>query len=301
MKSIVVSLLVALFVAVTSVCSYAGFDVYVASTGADTGGCQRSVPCATFAYAFSQVQVNGVIHVIDHGGYGVVSITHGVTIDGGGLASNLHHDAFPLASVFSIAAGTADVVTIENFTISGNYAVGAFEPSAIAVTSVGALHVEHCTFVGFVNTAIDFRATGALLDMKDVTITDIPTGNGVYVANARASLEHVNISRTQTALLAAGSSAVSISHSAANGNGSGFVAAYGPTAEIHVDDCTMTNNQWAVVVSNGARATVSRSSLFNNFITAMFNDGASFLISYGDNRFAGNATDGAFTSTLTVK
>jgi len=70
---------------------------------------------------------------------------------------------------------------------------------------------------------------------------------------------------------------------------------------LHIDDCTMTNNQWAVVAGQGATAYVSRSTLTNNFITALFNDGTSHLISYGDNRFASNASDGAFTGLASVK
>ena len=70
---------------------------------------------------------------------------------------------------------------------------------------------------------------------------------------------------------------------------------------LNVDDCMMTNNQWAVVVSQGAKAYVGRSSFFNNGITALFNDGMSFAISYGTNQFAGNASDGAFTSGMALK
>jgi len=306
MKSLIVSLLVIAGLGASASVSSAGtvWEVYVSSTGTDTGFCLRTAPCATFAYAFTQALGNGIIHVVDQGNYGVLTITHGITIDGGRIASQTAAggNAFYTKTPFTISAGASDVVTITGFTISGeNPTSPGPEASAISVTSVGALHVEHCTFAGFVSAAIDFRATGGLLDMKDVTITDMPSGNGVYVANARATLEHVSISRTQTAVLAAGSSTVSIVHSTANGNGSGFVAAYGPTAELHMDDCTMTNNQWAVVVSGGAKAYVSRSSLFTNFITAMFNDGGSSLISYGDNRFAGNASDGTFTGMASMK
>jgi hypothetical protein len=304
MKSILVSFVLVGSLAASSVLTCANeLDVFVSSTGTDTGACLRTAPCASFAYAFTQTTWNSVIHVVDAGAYGTVAITHGITIDGGGLASSMVGGGGSIqeASVFRIAAGASDVVTIENLTISGVSGFGAGVPSAIAVTTAGAVHVEHCTFAGFSSAAIDFRATGALLDMKDVTITDLANGDGVYVANARATLDHVSISHTQTAVLAAGSSSVTIAHSTANGNGSGFVAAYGPTAEIHVDDCAMTNNQWAIVAGQGAKAYVSRSSLFNNFISALFNDGSSFLLSYGDNRFAGNASDGAFTSTVSVK
>jgi len=289
---------------ISSSSAFAGWDTYVSSTGSDVNTCSRSAPCATLAGAFGATFANGVIHVIDSGAYGILTITHGITIDGGNVAATLSSGGNQIffAPQFTVSAGASDIVIIMNFTMSGSnrYSFGGSQ-SAIAVTSVGGLHVQHCTFVGYVSAAIDFRATGADLELTDVTISDIPSGTGVYVANARGSLDNVRIHHTQTAVLAAGSSTVSIRRSTVNGNGSGFVAAFGPTAEIHVDDCMMTNNQWAIVVSGGAQAYLSRSSLFNNFITAMFNDGASSLVSYGSNQFASNASDGAFTSTVPVK
>jgi hypothetical protein len=242
---------------------------------------------------------NGVIHVVDSGAYGTLFVTHTVTIDGGGLGSTIlaPGTSLLLAAQFTISAGASDVVTIENMTLSGENEGS----NGINVNSVGALHVQNCVLVGFTSAGINFHATDALLDLKNVTIMDSPSGTGVYVANARASLEHVSIHRTQTAVLSAGSSTVSITHSTANGNAQAFVAAYGPSAEIHVDDCMITNNEWAVVASNGAKAYVGRSSLFNNVIVALFNDGVSFLYSYGTNQFAGNAADGAFTAGILTK
>jgi hypothetical protein len=305
MKNVRAALVVVcLAVSASSASATPAFDTYVSSTGMDLNNvlnqCARPTPCATFAGAFAIMPLsNGVIHVIDQGAYGPVTITHGVTIDGGGFATTYTNagDAISSNPQFQINAGPSDIVTIMNIIMSGKNVSAA----AIAVTSVGGLHVQHCTFSGFTLSAIDFVATGANLEMTDVTISDIQSGQGVYVLNARASLDNVHIHHTQTGVLAAGSSPVSIRRSTFNANAEAVAAAYGPTAELHVDDCMMTNNQWAVVVSNGATAYVSRSSLSNNFISALFNDGSSFLVSYGDNRLVSNASDGAFTSTATMK
>ena len=277
-------------------------DVYVSSTGSDGNAvffCNRHSPCASFATAFLSAGTEAVIHVIDQGAYGIVTITRGITIDGGGIGTTLSSDGqnISLAAQFIVNAGVNDVVTIQNFTLSG----GGVASNAISVTSVGALRVENCNFTRYTGAAIDFRATGGLLQMEHVSLYDMQTGTGVFVQNARASLNDVSLTRLQTGVLSAGSSTVAATHSTADGNDSGFVAAYGPTAEIHLDDCLMTNNQWGLVVSSGATAYVNRSSLSNNFIMAMFNDGSGSLISYGNNQFASNASDGVFTSTASVK
>jgi len=280
------------------------YAAWVASFGNDTNDCTRTAPCASFTAAFAQVRPSGVIHVVDTGAFGPLTITHSVTIDGGGLGNTFGAQGLGIAPVqFTVNAGTSDVVTIQNLTLSGAFdpIVLSGAPTGIRVNSVGSLHVQHCVFDAFIDRAIDFRATGAELQMKEVTINDMATGTGVYVANARASLEHVSINKTQTAVIAAGSSTVSVTHSTFNGNGTALAAAYGPTAQLNADDCVLTNNQWGIVAAQGAKAYVSRSALFNNFIVALFNDGMSSVISYGDNRFAGNASDGTFTSMAAPK
>jgi len=300
MKRALAALIACLVLPATSAFAQQAFDTYVASTGADANSCLRTSPCATFTRAFAQTIGNGVIHVVDSGTYGRLTITHGITIDGGNVGTTLFAGGLGLnvsPATFLVNAGASDVVTIQNFTISGSGSTTV----AIGVTAGGALHVQNCVFNGYANAAIDFRASNGVLDMKNVTITDVPSGTGVYVSNARAMLDDVGIHHTQTAVLAAGSATVTIRKSTANGNGTGFAAAYGPTAELHVDDCVMTNNQWAVVVSGGARGYVGRSTLNNNTITALFNDGSSFLVSFGNNQFSSNASDGAFTSTAAVK
>jgi hypothetical protein len=280
--------------------AFAQWDTYVSSTGSDLNNCVSSAPCATFQKAFNQMASDGVIHVIDSGAYGYVLITHSVTIDGRGLATTLNTSGGGIIinrPQFSVSAGANDVVSIQNITMSGE----GQAPTAIGFTTGSALHVENCSFTGFTGTAINFQATEGVLVMNHVNIYDMQTGTGVYVNNARASLNDVSLTRLQTGVLSAGSSTVTVRRSTANGNAQAFAAAYGPTAELHVDECLMTNNQWGVVVSNGARAYVGRSTLNNNFISALFNDGASILTSYGNNQFASNASDGLFTSTITLK
>jgi hypothetical protein len=279
-----------------------GWDTYVAATGNDTNLCSLSFPCATYTRAFAETAAGGIIHAVNAGAYGSLLITHSITIDGGGISSPLggggtNYEAF-LNAQFYIDAGATDVVTIENMIMGGNH---GSHSEGIHVNTVGTLHVQNCLLIGYHDFGINFHATGAELQLKDVTITDMPAGTGVYVSNARASLDHVAIHSTQAGVISAGSSAVSITHSTANGNAEAFAAGYGPTAEIHVDDCLMTNNEWAVVVANGAKAYVGRSSLFNNTISALFNDGSSFLYSFGTNQLIGNAVDGLFTATVSLK
>src|SRR6478752_10655610 len=57
---------------------------WVSGVGDDANPCSRTAPCKTFAGAISKTAVGGEINALDPGGYGTVTITKSITIDGGG-------------------------------------------------------------------------------------------------------------------------------------------------------------------------------------------------------------------------
>src|SRR5215468_9003188 len=59
---------------------------WVSGVGDDVNPCSRTAPCKTFAGAISKTAPSGEISVLDPGGYGAVTITKSLTIDGGGGA-----------------------------------------------------------------------------------------------------------------------------------------------------------------------------------------------------------------------
>src|SRR5919108_79479 len=57
---------------------------WVSGVGDDANPCSRTAPCKTFAGAISKTAAGGEIDALDPGGYGAVTITKSITIDGGG-------------------------------------------------------------------------------------------------------------------------------------------------------------------------------------------------------------------------
>src|ERR1700737_3851921 len=51
--------------------------------GDDANPCSRTAPCKTFAGAILKTAAGGEINALDPGGFGVVTITKSITIDGG--------------------------------------------------------------------------------------------------------------------------------------------------------------------------------------------------------------------------
>src|SRR5437588_2153056 len=57
---------------------------WVSGVGDDANPCSRTAPCKTFAGAISKTAAGGEIDALDPGGFGSVTITKAITIDGGG-------------------------------------------------------------------------------------------------------------------------------------------------------------------------------------------------------------------------
>ena len=55
---------------------------WVSGVGDDVNPCSRTAPCKTFAGAISKTADKGTINVLDPGGFGAVTITKSITIDG---------------------------------------------------------------------------------------------------------------------------------------------------------------------------------------------------------------------------
>src|SRR5438552_10236279 len=90
---------------------------WVSGVGDDANPCSRTAPCKTFAGAISKTAPGGEIDALDPGGFGAVTITKAITIDGGGgqVASVLVAGTNGLI----VDGGSSDVVIIGNLGIDG--------------------------------------------------------------------------------------------------------------------------------------------------------------------------------------
>src|SRR3954465_2621874 len=79
---------------------------WVSGVGDDINPCSRTAPCKTFAGAISKTAVGGEINAIDSGGFGSVTITKSITIDGSGVMASI------------LASGTTGIIV--NITGSGD-------------------------------------------------------------------------------------------------------------------------------------------------------------------------------------
>src|SRR5438045_7634563 len=89
---------------------------WVSGVGDDANPCSRTAPCKTFAGAISKTAAGGEIDALTPGGFGAVTITKSITIDGGGgqVASVLVSGTNGIV----VAAGPNDVVTLRNLRLT---------------------------------------------------------------------------------------------------------------------------------------------------------------------------------------
>jgi hypothetical protein len=264
---------------------------WVSGVGDDANPCSRTAPCKTWAGAISKTATGGYIEALDPGAFGAVTITKSITLDGagGGLAGTL---ATLGSNGITVNSSTA-VVILRNLSLEGNGTGG----NGIRVLAAAQVHVEHCTLTNWSNNGILFSATGDLF-VSDTSIKDA-VNQGIYAQSGRTVLDRVQINGSGFGLLVGNTAIATARHTTSSGNEAGFGTAYAAAAQLNLEDSISTHNRYGVMAIHGSTVRMNRVNVSNNTVIGLYNDGTGFIVSFGTNSFAGNVSDGSFTS-LTV-
>ena len=190
---------------------------WVSGVGDDANPCSRTAPCKTFAGAISKTARGGEINVLDAGGFGAVTITKSITIDGTGpMSSILGSGTNGIVINITDAADVAKSVRIRGLSLNGA-GTGLI---GIKVISANRIFVEDTMIDGFTD-GISINATVPVqMFIKDATIRN-NSGNGISVASAgaQAILSNVTVAFNGTGLVtAAGGAIVSFKNNAIYAN-----------------------------------------------------------------------------------
>jgi hypothetical protein len=283
---------------------------WVSGLGNDANPCSLTAPCKTFAGAISKTATGGEISALDPGGYGAVTITKSITIDGGGgqVASIL-----AAGSNGIVISGAGAIVTLRNLRING--AAQSVTPglNGIRLLSGAMLHIENCVIFGFSQNAIDInlnQAAAPRVFITDTTVSD--SAGGVTARNTGSGVVTLTIHRgnlvqnSSFGLRADGSGGghvvASLSDSYVSGNGTGVLASAGPNiANIMVTRSSVGGN-----VTNGLQATgpanFSNILVSNTLVTlngtGLAVSGGGSIQTYKNNAVDSNSANGAFTSSI---
>ena len=162
---------------------------WVSGVGNDANPCSRTAPCKTFAGAISKTATNGEIDTLDPGGFGAVTITKSITIDGGspGMGGIL---AALVSGVIVNAPATSQIV-LKNLTING---VGNGIDGIRYVAGLS-LHLHNVSVDGMTGFCVNFKPTNvSFLFISDSKFTKCAAG-GVMV-DGTTTFQRASITRT---------------------------------------------------------------------------------------------------------
>src|SRR5215472_3336980 len=111
--------------------------VFVSATGSDGNPCSFASPCRSFQHAHDVAPAHGEIDVLDPAGYGAVTITKAISIQGHGFSGITVASG---ATGITINAGSSDAITLNGLIIDGAH-VGA---NGVVLNSGGGLTVTNC-------------------------------------------------------------------------------------------------------------------------------------------------------------
>jgi Right handed beta helix region len=272
---------------------------WVSGVGDDANPCSRTAPCKTFAGAISKTAACGEIDALDPGGYGAVTITKSITIDGTGTFASI------LASLVNgiiINAGTNDVVTIRGISING-FCNGI---NGMNILSAKTVNVEDCVIFRF-NTGNGITvndSNGLNLNVRNTVIRD-NTLDGINTTSSAAfinvSLDNVRLSGNANGLHARSGSKVSARNSVFSNNTANGIfvdAAQAQFAFVSVWASQITTNgQNGLRAGNAGNLGGSGAEVSQNQINRNTNNGV--LVSTGgavntftNNGIFGNGVDG---------
>ncbi len=261
---------------------------WVSGVGDDANPCSRTAPCKTYAGAISKTAAGGEISVLDPGGYGALTITKSITIQGTGtLASGLNSSVNGF-----LINGAGVIVVLRDLSINGagttlgvngvrfiqgsklimervniqNQSNRCVSIEVAATVNLTDVTMSNCTSIGY---AAFPSAPPAITKTTLNNVRSIQNGIGVYIANGGIAniYDSVIANNTNVGLVSeqnSGTTTVNVMNSIISGNGTGITA------------------------GNGASTTrLTGTSVFNN--TTGFNFvGGGQILTFGNNYIGGN-------------
>jgi len=282
---------------VASVAQAQATRTWVSGVGDDANPCSRTAPCKTFAGAISKTADQGEIDCIDAGGFGAVTITKSITIDGGGTFGSILAAGTNGVNVndSASAAPQTHIVRLRNLSING--AGTGFD--GIRFLSARALYIENCAVFGFRGNAtasdgLEINLTAGsgtfTCSVKD-TIFENNTGDAIRQSTTVGTLncyyDNVVLAGSVNGLEATGGTA-NVSNSVIDNNtGSGLSATGGAVINASKNQISSNNNGTNVVAPSTIR--ISDNNFQRNTTGAA---GGGTYVTFGNNHFEGNTSDG---------
>ena len=266
---------------------------WVSGVGNDANPCSRTAPCKTFAGAISKTATGGEIDVLDPGGFGAVTITKSLTIDG-----NAMFGAILASGTTGIIINAAGIdVTLRGLSINGaGVPTGSIGVRIIAANKV---FIERSVIFGFqtgTGRGVSDERTSGSLFMTDTIVRNNSQSGVVFLMSAagagvKGSFHNCRFEGNGNGgLVLSGGAIVTVKDSVATGNTQAgfFVDNNGIlAAQLNLQDSISVNNGQGITAGNGGTVRISQTQITNN-ATGLNPTGTGQISSYGTNNITAN-------------
>jgi hypothetical protein len=286
---------------------------WVSGVGDDVNPCSRTAPCKTWAGAISKTAAGGEIDALDPGGYGTLTITKSITVDGtngAGFGSTLNSggiNGFVINDSLSGAPNTIRVV-LRNLSINGAGTTAGL--NGIRFISGKELIVQNVTIENQSNHCVDVSLNAAMQGMVYIvdSVFQRCTQDGISITNAnsggevKAVIERTSAIRNGNGLHARSGARVTARNcvfSLNNTNGVFGEAVTGGTFSA----INIWSSQISLNTSNGVRAgnagnvgasgiTIAQNQIVRNVGNGVLISTGGAVATFTNNDISANGTDG---------
>ncbi|HKO58534.1 MAG TPA: right-handed parallel beta-helix repeat-containing protein [Thermoanaerobaculia bacterium] len=264
---------------------------FIASSGDDLNPCTHTLPCRTWGGAVPKTLKEGGITPLDSAGFGTLTITNSITIDGGPFFAGSHgigSDSITI-NITDFVNDPAATVTLRNLNIVG--AGNAL--NGVRILSARKVVIENCRIYGFragTGRGIDIQTSvpNLAVFVSNCTISG-NSGQGIYSSGAGSGATALSVEDSK--IVQNGASAIdmvantraTVVRCGLNENGSAGVFAEAASTDADVSHTSFQHNIIAASALNGASIRLFDSVLTHNFVSINGN-----VLSHGNNAVVNN-------------
>lgn len=265
---------------------------WVSGVGDDANPCSRTAPCKTWAGAISKTAPCGEIDALDPGGYGAVTITKSITLDGTGTFASI---LASLTTGIIINATATDVITIRGISING-FCNGLRGMNILQAKTV---NIEDCVIFRFAGPGILVNESSDMnLNIRNSVIRD-NTGAGLDArttgGQVKGTLTNSSFNGNSHGIHAKGNTRLTADHCTFSNNSSNgvFAEGVGGVGVVNVTNSTVANNVNGVQAATGGSVVrINNCDIFTNTGTGALVGAGGAIDTWGNNRIFSNGTDG---------
>jgi hypothetical protein len=301
MKRNALLLAILLIVAVTASVQAQATRTWVSGVGDDVNPCSRTAPCKTYAGAISKTAAGGEISTLDPGGFGAVTITKSMTINGTGQIASILHSG--VNGVVINCSGCN--VTLRNIEINGAGTSPGLR--GVFVISAREVHLDGLRIWnqrGAPGRGVDINTSTACDVFIDHTriwnvggqaVANVPSaGSPAVRINISDSVIEDNIGGSGDGLFLNGGATATVTRTYFGGFASAGIEAN--NSDVTLSDNVINACTIGVFASGTGVVRLNRNTITNNTTAGFSANSGGVVASFGDNYFANNGVNvGALT------